>query len=98
MLEHDAPSRARDPVRRPSGHLDAVQLRPNALGRSIPMISFITVDLPDPWTDQAEDSSPGLDVEADILHGQQACRAGQETRFWRGEARRSFPLPRRDAQ
>ncbi len=50
VLEHDADAGARDAMRRPAGDVDAVDAAPRpAFGRSMPMISFITVDLPEPF-------------------------------------------------
>ena len=49
MLEHHADALARDPVRGQAGDLLALEQTEPAVGRSMPMIDFITVDLPEPF-------------------------------------------------
>ena len=48
MLEHHADAEPGDPVRRPARDLPPVDLDRSGVGRSMPMIDFITVDLPEP--------------------------------------------------
>ena len=49
MLEDDADAAPRDLVRGPARDIGAVDANEPASGRSMPMMSFITVDLPEPF-------------------------------------------------
>ena len=76
VLEHDA-----DAVRARCGASASRRCRRRraatapAFGRSMPMISFITVDLPEPFGPIRPRISPGADREADVLDGDQAAEA-----------------------
>ena len=60
MLEHHADAEPRDVVRGPTRDLPPSTRTEPASGRSMPMIDFITVDLPDPFGPIKPENLAGL--------------------------------------
>ena len=75
MLEHQADAEAGDLVRRQAAISTPSSSIEPAVGRSTPMIVFITVDLPEPFGPMRPRISPRPDREADVLDRDEAAEA-----------------------